>query len=266
MPPKKPIIEELRYDAQAAERGYRDTSSLRAEVRDASPPRIDVQQAAIFGLRIANEIEKPEVRARFAKLPEDLLSSAVLGRMGSASWGLWYAGAQRSTAEAKDSGARVSAATLKRAAEVKGRMMRVADYILGDDPDAGPEVASIRAGSGYADTAEDLTRLAKLYAAHAEQLEGAGTHYRPADARLAKEVAALILSELGSSDTPQIMTAKDEAARAFRVLETTYEQVRKFGVALFEDGEERFPSIYSIRPPRTSGPAAEQGGTPPAPT
>lgn len=257
---------ELRYDAQAAERSYRDTAALRAEVRDPSAPRgLDLKRAALFGLRMAEELAKPEVKARFDRLPDDVLSAALRNRIAPAAWALWYTVVQRSTAEAGASAARVTEATLKQASEVKQRMMRVAEYMLADDPGAAVELASIRSGIGHADLAADLTRLGALYVQHRDAVSLAGAHYREGDVVAAKQAAAAILAELASAETPKEATAREEAYRAYRVLEEAYRTVRQFGLALFEDGEARFPSMYSGRAARgRSSGDAPAGGEPPA--
>ncbi|WP_236516575.1 hypothetical protein [Sandaracinus amylolyticus] len=247
--------EEVRYDAEAAERGFRDTTALRAAVRDPSAPRgLDLQQAALFGLRIARHLAEPAVKARFDRLPDDLLSPSVRNTIGPAAWALWYAVARRASATAGESSARLGEATLQRASAIKARMMKVAEYVLDGDEGAAIELASIRAGAGHADLAEDLTRLAALYRKNAARVAEGGVHYRRTDARAAKDAAAAILAELSSGETPDVSTARDDANRAFRVLEQAYGSVRRFGIALFpEGGEGRFPAIYSIRPVGSRG-------------
>jgi hypothetical protein len=235
------------YDAQSAERGYRDTAALRAEVKDATLPALDLQKAAIFGLRMASELEKSETRAKFARIHDELLSPSIVHRIRPAAWALWYASAQRETAEAAASTQRLSLDTLKRADELRKRMMRVAEYMFVDDDELGAEIASIRAGVGYADLASDLTRLAAIYDAKKSLLSAAGEHYRAGDAKQARLVTGAILSELAAGESKSAMEARTEAARAFVVLASAYDRVRRFGLAMFDDGESRFPSVYSIR-------------------
>src|SRR5690606_7107341 len=144
-------------------------------------------------------------------LPDVLLSAAHRNRLGPAAWGLWYALAQRATAATAASDARVSAETLRRASTIRQRMLRVAGYMLADEPDAAAELASIRAGAGHADLAVDLTRLAALYGGrHEATLEQGGAHYRRTDARAAKDAAAAILADLASSETPEVTRARAE--------------------------------------------------------
>jgi hypothetical protein len=248
------------YDAQSAERGYRDTVALRAEVKDATLPALDLQKAAIFGLRMASELEKPETRAKFARLHDELLSPSIVNRVGPAAWALWYASAQRETADAAASAQRLSLETLKRADELRKRMMRVAEYMFADDTDLGSEVASIRAGTGHADLASDLTRLAAIYDAKKALLSAAGEHYRAGDAKQARLVVGAILSELALGESKSATEARMEAARAFVVLASAYDRVRRFAWAMFEDGETRFPSIYSIRTSSRSRSSGDSDG------
>ncbi len=106
------------------------------------------------------------------------------------SWGLWYANTERITLEATSAGGRVSMATLNAGGSVKERMLKVADYILSDQPTAAREITDIRSGTGHTDLATDLTRLAKLYDAHAATLaDDGGKHYRAEDSTEAKRLA-----------------------------------------------------------------------------
>ena len=259
--------DDLRFDATTAERAYARTAPLRAALEGAPRPRIALQQVAIFSLRQAALLRAPDVRARFALLPAELLSEGSAATLADLGWALWHASVQRSAAESLETSARVSLAVVQRASEVKARMLRVLDYVLGDDPALAPEVASIRSGAGHTDAAEDLTRLAILYEAHRAPIAaGGGVHYRAADATLAKELAAQILKELGASDTSAAAKARDEAARAFRALERAYEPIRRFGIALFADGEARFPSLYSVRSSRGPTSGGEAPGEPATPS
>lgn len=239
--------EGIELDPNTAKRAWEETAPLRAALEPVGLPRVDLGDVAILAIGIANVLREPEVRRRFGLLHPELFDPELLDRFELAAWALWFGHNQRLTAEAIEDDATLSASTLSRALEIEKRMMRVVEYVLGDDPDAGPVVAAIRAGTGHIDLAADLTSLATLYEEHRAVLEaGGGAHYRASDERDAKAAAARIVFELGGRDR-SAAEAKDQAARAFALLERTYERIRGFAHLIIENGRERFPSLWSVR-------------------
>ncbi len=236
------------YDPQAAESGWRATAGLRAAVEDAHLPSVDLADVSILGLHISRELLQPDVRSRFERQDPQSFDHALLDRIEPASWGLWYANTRRASLEATAGGGRVKGTTLEQALATKARMMRVCEYMLVDDPKAGLEIASIRGGTGHKDLASDLTRLAALYDGHAELLaSGGGRYYDASDSAAAKASAGQILFELGEGQAKALQDAKDDAARAFVVLQDAYDRIRRWAAAIWND-DDRLPSLFSVRP------------------
>lgn len=241
----------LTYDPEAAEEGWIATASLREAVDASALPSVDVDDVAVLGLRVSRELRKPEMRAAFEAMPAEHLDHSLLDLIEPAAWALWYSNTRRISLEATESGGKVDAATLALALAIKARMMRVCSYMLADHPKDAAEVSAIRSGTGHTDTARDLTRLAALYEKHADSFAAeAGVHYDPADAVAAKASAAAILFQIGETEAKVLNDAKKDTARAFVVLLTAYNTLVRWADAIWP-GEERMPSLYSVRPVRS---------------
>jgi hypothetical protein len=251
------------YNAAVAERAFADTALWRARVVDAVVPALELPQAAAIALNAWSEMQQPQRAERFALLHESLLSPELRARLAPAAWALWYASVRRATAEANATNARVPVELVANATETKTRMMRVVEYALGDHPQASIEIAGIRVGTGHFDLAMDLSRLAVLYDTYAAELAEAGLHYRSGDRELAHSLSGELLRELGSSGSPAAVSARDDAARAFRVLEDTYDTLRRWSLAMFDDTERWMPSLYAMRSTRRA--ARARPDTPDAP-
>jgi len=257
--------EEITYDERVGEQSFGNTAELRATYSDATLPSVELHQSAAIALNVVKQLKEPQRAARLKLIPESLLPYEMRERLEPAAWAVWYASVRRTSAEVSESSAKVSVNTLTKATETKARMMRVVEYILGDHPEAGSEVESIRAGTGHFDLAMDLSRLAVLYRDYAEDLADAGRRYRPKDQGLANSLSGSILRELGSTDSPHAVKTRDDAARAFRVLEDTYGTMRRWAVAAFDDAEQWYPSLYALRTNR-AGSRSGGGGAEEAPS
>lgn len=238
--------EAFKYEAEAAENGWHATASLRAAIGPRPLPSLNLPNVAIHVLKTSRDLLDPAVRARFEKVPAELFDHGLLDRLEPAAWAVWYGHTLCASLASDSGGAKVSEATLALATTIKTRMLRVAEYTLLDHPKAMREVAAIRSGSGYADLARDLTRLAWLYTNHPTLVSGGGVHYDPEDVVRAKEAAAAILYETGESQPQELVKAKGETGAAFVVLQDTYQRIGRWGDALWNT-DDYLPSLYSLR-------------------
>jgi len=250
--------EPFTYDPEAAERGWEATADLRAAIGPSPLPNLNLEDAAIEGLRVAREVRKPHIRSELELLHSKHFDIGLLDRIEAAAWAVWYANDSRFLAEITQQGGRISAATLERSSARRGRMLRVCEYMLGVHPVAGAIVAEIRSGRGYADLATDLTRLARLYVTYESIVSQGGAHYDANDVTGAKADSAQILLELGESDNADVAKAKDEAGRAFAVLADIHSRIRRWAGAIWNDPN-FFPSFFAIR--YTPSPKGKGGGT-----
>ncbi|AKF09498.1 hypothetical protein [Sandaracinus amylolyticus] len=261
-----PTASDLVYDHRTAERAFEQTRSARSAYLPAALPPLDVALGASFLLDHARRLREPELARTLARIPAELLEADPAARIEAAAWALWFAHTSWLAERSGKTDARVRASTLEAATEVKRRMMKVATFALDDHAAATAELASIASGSGHGDLASDLARLARVYDRHRVELESAGPRYRAADARRARELSATILAELGEGSADAETTWREETSRAFQLAEETWDRARKFLHAIdFEHGEERYPSVWSVRPTRAAKRAAagpDDGGAP----
>jgi hypothetical protein len=132
------------------------------------------------------------------------------------------------------------------AAALRARMLKVAGYFLDDDPEHAPEVAAIRAGTGYKDVANDLYALASLYAKYKALFAHDRRHCRAGDAREAKRLADSIIASLGGSGSDHTQGVEQQS-RAYTSLERVCGEVGRGGSFLHwsEGPGSKFPSLVS---------------------
>lgn len=207
---------------------------------------LDVNKAAAQIAAMGRMVRKDEVRARFAALPRQAFDMQHVDNLENAGLALWYAAVQKMRASVGASRSVVPVDEAEESAEVKQRMLRVAQYHLGDDEAIAAELADIISGIGYADRAADLLRLAQMYEIHEERLSRDPTHYRPGDRRRAGELANRLLHHMGEGAVSEERCWADYVQRAWTFAMVTYEEVCTTGRWLFrhEGGEDRFPSLF----------------------
>ena len=175
---------------------------------------------------------------------------------------------------------RVPQATIASATTLKTRMLKLLDYFFANDTEIAAELASIRSGTGYQDTANDLVRLAALYDQQADAIRHESKHYRADDAAAARKLAELIVISLvaAANDT---RVWQDRRDRAWTYLQMVYKEVcaagsfvyrgtddaARFGVKLVSTARaqrrraSRTPAAPSPAPVPTPAPVSEMPGT-----
>lgn len=213
----------------------------------------DILKATIFASAVGRAIQQPEELAAFRSLPPDRFDMQHVELLGTASMATWHTVMKLRSAAVLSTGARVPDEILSPGGEVKQRMLKVIDYVLGDVTGVGDQVADIRSGTGHMDLAEDLMRLADVYEAHATALAVDRIRYRAEDAVAARKLAHCIFQVLGDGPASDQSYWAGYQARAWTFLLATYDEVAAAGRWLFrhQDGDARFPSLYAIgRQPR----------------
>lgn len=134
-------------------------------------------------LSVARRVQKDEaLHKRFIALAGiGEIDIVKLDRLESASLATWHARHMYLLATATRTEAQLPVSLVTTATTLKTRMLRVAEYHLGDHDVAGPIVAAIRAGTGYLDLANDLIALARVYADYQSVLEHDKKDYKPTD-------------------------------------------------------------------------------------
>jgi hypothetical protein len=241
---------------------------------EAMLPSLDVQnelrrantgldRAIIFGASTGRMVQQPEVLARFASLPAGEFDIQHALRLEPAALATWYASLMLRSASVTV-GVKIPEHVMAKATAIKHLMLKVLEYNLGHDANLIAELADIREGTGYVDLASDLVRLATLYQAHAADLATDVRHYQADDAETAGRTAQAIHQVLGDGRDTSARYWSNYLPRAWSLLVTTYEEVSAAGRWLFrhENGEARFPSLYTIGRQRRSRRPDESDGIP----
>lgn len=252
---------DCKYDAALGRAAFeRVEPALRDLAADAvEHVSLDLQKAAVAALKLDAVVKREEIRARFDELPSTVFEAKHLNTLHDLAWASWYARSELLAARARARDAQVPLALLEEATETKQRMMKIAEYHLGDDPVAGAEVDSIRLGTGYLDLASDLTRLAVLFETNVETVEQDSKHYRADDVATARRLASGIIETLAEEDDGEW---EDLNARVYTMLRRAYDEIRDTGHYLFRRSPERneFPSLFTVarrRPRRATEVSAD---------
>lgn len=246
-------------NAEAAFQSLADRMAEQARDRLATV-NVDVQIAAVFALGVARFITTPAVHARFAKLDATgEFDGRCVTDLATVAQSAWYARHRFLLADATHSDAQLPVTLVDEATLVRGRMLKLVDYWLGEDPAASLEINAIRPGVGHQDLANDLVALASLYDRHAALLAEDRKLYQKGDAASAKRLADLILAHLGAAATQEQSLWAGHQARAFTLLLSVYDEVQRGGRFLFarDNADTRFPSLIAIARNQTSRPNKE---------
>jgi len=253
--------QERSFDLERAHTAYEAVQPMLAALAPADVARVtlDLRHAAVRTLKLAELTSAPELRARFAELPATAFDLGHLDQLANLGWAAWYIHTQGLTHSAPTSNARLPADLVARSYDLRARLLKLVDYHLADHPTAGPEVASIRAGTGYFDLASDLHRLAALCEAHKDAIEGDPRNYRPEDAHDAQEASIAIIQTLAEGQTPEALTAATQQAHIFTLLRNAYDDVLTTARWLLRHEPHRlgdFQSLHFNPAPRRRGAAA----------
>jgi len=214
-------------------------------------PHVEVARAAAAAVTVARRASRSPMRERFALLPKELFDVACVDDLEVIAQAAWYARTEATDERAAAVAVRISPAIMEEATDVKARVMALCDYHLADDPAVAVLLDDIRPGTGYADLANDLVRLARISRRHDEALRLDTKNYRETDAKRADELAAAIMGAL--AETERERARWEMAARAWTLLVETYAEVAAAGRWIFRDQPELsiFGSIISAaRRPR----------------
>lgn len=237
------------------------------------PVRVDAQQAATHAYGLALRDSAPERAPGFQKLVKaGVIDAHPAERLERAALAAWYA-RQQQLRFAAPAGVLVTAPVAQQADAVKHRMLKVVEYAFGDDPRFSTEIATIRSGTGYQDTANDLQQLADLYETPdiTRVIKHDPVNYRSTDVADARRLAGQIFTALGQ-DAPDAAAWTDRTQRAYTHLTDVYNEHVYAGDLLFfrtEDVAATYPpslvSVVRASPHAASGNGASDGQTANAP-
>lgn len=194
--------------------------------------------------------ETPGVLAALLSLPAAVWSRKNLDELEVFAEALLYCHRQSLTASATTADVLVPAAVVATAGELVARMDKLLDYYLGDNVSVAKELTDIRGGSGYLDTAQDLTRYAALVVENEDDLSHDKKYYRKTDVEDARKYATQIRTYY---HTPNQKPWPDRTRRVFTLLEEAVDEVRVAGQFVFRNDPATLALFISLRPGRAGG-------------
>lgn len=233
--------------------------------------RVDVQAALLSCLAVAGFVRTPEVYAQFARLPKEHFELGAVDSLGET-----CIATMASIKAARDAGVLEGEVAIpdeiaQEAAAVEGRMQKVCEYLLSDDPEIRGLLDDLRPGTGYRDLANDLIGYAEIYEARPAVVRRDPKNYRPGDLARAKTLARMIMKAMSKKRSHQERDASATYARCWTLLLKRYEEVRSAGLWLFRKDpakDKRFPSLFAAGRPNGGRPRkqpVEPGPDAPAP-
>lgn len=207
-------------------------------------PNCDVVQSAAAAKVLVDVIRSPRFASKFALLPEPVMGEATADSLETHAQALFFLETRVRTKVASSNEIRVDPELLATAVEVRDRMLRVLAYHFEKNPPIKAEIADIRLGSGYADLASDLARVATHYSTHRAILEKDTFQYEFADEDLARGISNEIMAALQSvADT----SLNDLRNRCWTKLLRIYTKLRAAGELLFIDSPNDLVSFPPLR-------------------
>lgn len=204
--------------------------------------------AGLRAIGVARRVtEDDALAARFAALPPAELSPVHLARLADLGWAAVHLYQQALQADAVATSAKLPVKLVEEAVSRRSRMLAAATYYLGDLPETGAEIASIRSGGGHTDLAMDLQRLAVLYDAHRSMLEGDTKYWQATDASDARRDGDEILATIAGVRLPG--TPADLPERVFTLLRLSYDEVRSAALWLLRHepwAQVGFPALHAV--------------------
>ncbi|HSO00381.1 MAG TPA: hypothetical protein VLS89_18945 [Candidatus Nanopelagicales bacterium] len=223
---------------------------------------VDPRDASVIALSVSRFIADPAVRARFDLLHADVFDPQHLTDLPLFALALYHAHTLLQGARSGATEARLPVGLADEATEVKARMLDLCDYNFRRDARVSAEVAAIRRGTGYKDLASDLSRLAQIYQDHLALVSRDPVNYRDTDAADARRLAQAILKELGEAQSKEEKRLVGIVTGLWTLLHRCYGEVQSAGLFLFrhQDGDQKFPSLFTKTARRTRKPAGGEGG------
>ncbi|HEU4407000.1 MAG TPA: hypothetical protein VFS43_17155 [Polyangiaceae bacterium] len=260
---------EAGFDPAAAQRSFESVEEWLDSLSDEEivALRVDLQRVAAIGLTIALRDSAPERRGAFERFARDgYYDITNLDRLLALAEGAWHVRRQQQRLARSSSGAALPEDDVRAAYELRGRMMLVLDYHLGDRRDIAQDLAHLREGAGHQDLANDLQTLRELYLRDDVKpvIERDVKNYRATDPDDAHRLARAIMLSLGVSKEDEAKRLTRLAQRVATLLVRAYEKHCLRGKFLFhevEDVEATYPSLYAAaRSPRRKRRDGEPGG------
>ncbi|WP_437732667.1 hypothetical protein [Sorangium sp. So ce1335] len=213
-------------------------------------PRVDVESVSRALLTVHALTQAPPLLALYrGAAAQGEFQIDNLDHLKALALILLHAYRQADAAGAFASGAKLSAALDRESAEVESRMQKVCEHFFGDDPELGPVLRRLSAGTGYLDRAYDLLGYADIYQARHDVVSTDPVHHRATDLADARRLASQMLAVLGAALSPKAREAYDLLQRAWTLAKPLYVEVQELGLRFLRydpQRDARFPSLYVV--------------------
>ncbi|MDJ0762042.1 MAG: hypothetical protein QNJ97_03560 [Myxococcota bacterium] len=146
---------------------------------------------------------------------------------------------------------------LAAAGPLRAKLVKAADYLWGDDPDLGEEVAKIRAGNSHLNRADDLGALATLFIDHWDEAE-TNCNVTEDEVLLAQELGAKMMTALGGVQTKEVSDIRLQRDKAGEYLRQGIEDIRAAACFAFRDDPKALDRYPSIRMAKKKGKPKER--------
>jgi hypothetical protein len=249
------MMKNQNVDSEGARKAFEILQSRLDQLTELRRITVDVERAAALAAAIGRAVREPEMRSLFAQLPAQVFDMRHVDELELAGLATWHAVVELARAQVGASRSRVPPELVQEASALKQRMLTVADYHLGQDPDTAAELADIRQGKGYTDLAADLLRLGRIYEVNEAELVQDRRHYRASDRHDASALAHRIYEYVGQNAGSNAKRWAEYVQRAWTFMVVTYDEVCAAGRWMYrhDGGEDKFPSLFSAlrHPPRS---------------
>lgn len=206
----------------------------------------DLELAATAGLVLVDRGRVDGRAELFGLLEGKLMEPDILAKLERTCEAALHIVVESAREEAAQTGVKVDPVTVDQATETKKRMLKCTSYILEGNEDAEREIADIRRGTGYLDTARDLVRLAALYGVHGKVLSKDPKNYVATDhddaLRLAKSIRDQYRAAQSSSAPFVALQPK-----VFTEVARLYNEVRAAAVFIFRNRPSVLAEFEALR-------------------
>jgi hypothetical protein len=254
------IIEAM--DPDAAARAFEAMQPQLDAQTEIKRSNTSIDKAIIHAASVGRMVKQPEMRARFGTLPAGEFDQQHVERLETVSLATWHTLVSHESASTQTSGAKIAEFAIDDGKDYRYRMAKVLDYHVGHKEEVAAELAAIRDSTGYLAMAKGLIRLCRLFEIHDAEIRDDRRHFRATDREEAGKLAHAILQVLGDGRDTDARYWSGYLTRSWSLLVVTYGEVSAAGRWLFrhENGEARFPSLYTIGRQRRSRRPGEDAG------
>ena len=211
-------------------------------------PAVDPDHALAGSKTVADHLADLKTLRRLQALPADEFDHAALMAYAGLHATAMEKSSAYASAENAEGDALVPLSTAQALPLIRTRLYNLVWYHLGDDPEVARELAIIRAGHGYKDTADDIAALLVLREKHLDVLKHDKKNFVQDDAVEGPKHCAVVHQARFKGQRPATRKAGSAWAVAFYALREAHDEIIAAGRYLDRkrpDVDARWPSLYA---------------------